>query len=342
MWRYSQLLPVRSPSSVVSLGEGWTPVLASRELVKQFGMERILIKDESRNPTFSFKDRGLCVAISKHIELGARSFALPSAGNAAVSMSAYCAAAGVQAHVFMPTDTPALFFRECQMYGTDTVGVPGTIADSGSSMRSSPHNWVDLSTTREPYRVEGKKTMGFEISEQLGWNVPDAIVCPTGGGTAIIGIWKAFSELEEIGLVGSERPRLYVVQTEGCAPVVRAIERGQDDVEMWQDCRTKALGLRVPKPFAGRLILRAIRESGGSALSVPESAIDPMRVTIAQVEGLNVCPETAVAFLGLKGLIETGKIETDDNAVVLNTGAGYRYYTAASIGSQGLSTKADR
>lgn len=331
MWRYAELLPVRSWSSVVSLGEGWTPMLSSRGLARNLGMQRVFIKDESRNPTFSFKDRGLCVAISKHIELGAVSFALPSAGNAAVSMCAYCAAAGVRAHVFMPADTPPVFFRECEMYGAETMRVPGTIADCGTRMKKLAGDWVDLSTTREPYRVEGKKTIGFEISEQLGWNAPDAVICPTGGGTAIVGIWKAFNELEEIGLAGNKRPRLYAIQTEGCAPVVRAIENGQDDIELWQECRTRALGLRVPKPFAGQLILRAIRESGGSALSVSESAIDSMRDAVARAEGLNVCPETAVACLGLKRLIELGKVQTDENVVVLNTGAGYRYSTSISV-----------
>jgi threonine synthase len=239
----------------------------------------------------------------------------------------------VEAHVFMPSDTPSVFFEECQMYGAETTRVPGTIADCGTKMRKLAGNWIDLSTTREPYRVEGKKTMGFEISEQLGWNVPDAVICPTGGGTALAGIWKAFGELEAIGLVGSERPRLYAAQTEGCAPVVRAIESAQDDVEAWQDCRTRALGLRVPKPFAGQLILRAIRESGGSALSVPESAIDPMRLTVARAEGLSVCPETAVACLGLQRLIELGKVQADENVVVLNTGAGYRYSISISAKS---------
>lgn len=336
MWRYAQLLPVRSSSSVVTLGEGWTPLLTFRVLSRQLGIEKILVKDESRNPTSSFKDRGLCAAISKHIELGVRSFALPSAGNAAVSMSAYCAAAGVEAHIFMPSDTPSVFFKECQMYGADTTEVPGTIADCSTKMRSLARDWVDLSTTREPYRVEGKKTMGFEISEQLGWQVPDAVVCPTGGGTALIGIRKAFDELEEIGLVGSERPRLHAIQTEGCAPVVRAIEMGQDNIEAWQVCRTRALGLRVPKPFAGQLILRSIRDSGGSALSVSESAIDPMRLMVARAEGLNVCPETAVAFLGLRRLIELGKVQVDENVVILNTGAGYRYSTADPVKSDRL------
>jgi threonine synthase len=300
-------------------------MLTLRNLSRNLGMNRLLVKDESRNPTSSFKDRGLCVAISKHLELGAKSFALPSAGNAAVSMSAYCAAGEAQAHVFMPKDTPPVFFRECRMYGAETVEVSGTIADCGARMRSLGRNWTDLSTTREPYRVEGKKTMGFEISEQLNWAVPDAIVCPTGGGTAIIGIWKAFDELEQIGLVGHQRPRLYAVQSDGCAPVVRAAETGMEDVEAWQGCRTQALGLRVPKPFAGKLILRAIRSSGGGALSVPESAIDSMRLALARSEGLNVCPETSAAILGLKRLIELGKIELDESVVVLNTGAGYRY-----------------
>ncbi|MFW9795951.1 MAG: threonine synthase [Candidatus Thorarchaeota archaeon] len=325
MWRYSQLLPVKSPTCVVSLGEGWTPLLLSRRLGKHIGLQLLRIKDEAQNPTTSFKDRGLCTAVSKHFELGAKAFALPSAGNAAVSTSAYAAAAGLEAHIFMPDDTPEPFFQQCELYGATTKRVEGTISEAGKEMRAQNGEWTDLSTTKEPYRVEGKKTLGFEICEQLGWSVPDAVICPTGGGTAIIGIWKAFDELETIGLIGSERPRMFAAQSEGCAPIVRAIEKGTDAIETWVNGETEALGLRVPHPFAGRLILQAIRNSGGSAVAVAEREIKTARRTASKLEGLDFCPEAAVGICGLRNLIESGKIDYDEEVVLLNTGSGARY-----------------
>ena len=325
MWRYSQLLPVKSPSYVISLGEGWTPLLQSRQLGQHLGLRMLRIKDESQNPTGSFKDRGLSTAISKSLELGAKSFALPSAGNAAVSASAYSAAAGVSAHIFMPDDTPEPFFKQCELFGAEAVRVRGTISDAGQEMRKRNGDWTDLSTTKEPYRVEGKKTLGFEISEQMGWSVPDAIICPTGGGTAIIGIWKAFEELETLGLVGSERPRIYAAQSGGCAPVVRAIEKGTDNVEPWVNGKTMALGLRVPSPFAGRQILNAIRNSGGGGVAVAEHDIEPTRRLVARLEGLDICPESAVGIAGLRNLIDAGTIDFDEDVILLNTGSGVRY-----------------
>ena len=325
MWRYSQLLPVKSPSCVVSLGEGWTPLLLSRRLGKHIGLKMLRIKDEAQNPTTSFKDRGLCVAVSKHYELGAKAFALPSAGNAAVSASAYAAAAGLKSYIFMPDDTPYGFFSQCVLFGAVTTRVTGTISDAGAEMKKQNGDWTDLSTTREPYRVEGKKTLGFEISEQTGWSVPDAIICPTGGGTAIIGIWKAFEELETIGLIGSERPKMYAAQSGGCAPIVRAIEQGTDEIEPWVNGETEALGLRVPSPFAGRLILNAIRQSGGGAVAVAEQDIEPTRRMASKLEGLDICPETAVGICGLSNLVDSGKIDYDEDVILLNTGSGARY-----------------
>lgn len=319
------LLPVKSPSCIMSLGEGWTPLILTRRLGTHFGLRCLRIKDESRNPTLSFKDRGLCAAVSKHIELGAKSFALPSAGNAAVSTSAYCAASGVPAYIFMPEDTPSQFFKDCAMYGAATRSTPGTISDSAKAMRAEKGNWVDLSTTKEPYRVEGKKTLAFEIAEQLGWEVPDAIVCPTGGGTALVGIWKGLDELEAIGLIGKERPRMYATQSEDCAPVVRAFETGNDTIEAWQNAQTKAYGLRVPHPFAGRLILSALRRSGGGAIAVAEMEIDPMKQIVAKMEGLDICPEAAVGLAGLQNLVESGQVDYDEDIVVLNTGSGVKY-----------------
>lgn len=325
MWRYSMLLPVKSPSFILSLGEGWTPLILTRRLGTHLGLRCLRIKDESRNPTLSFKDRGLCAAISKHVELGATAFALPSAGNAAVSASAYSAAAGVPCHIFMPEDTPSQFFKDCTMYGAITASSPGTISDSASVMRHQNGNWIDLSTTKEPYRVEGKKTLAFEIAEQLNWEVPDAIICPTGGGTALIGIWKGLDELEAIGMIGKERPRLYAAQSEGCAPVVTAFETDADTIESWQNGQTKAYGLRVPHPFAGRLILSALRRSGGGAVAVAEIEIESTRSIAAKMEGLDICPEAAVGLAGLRNLVESGDIDYDEDVVVLNTGSGVKY-----------------
>lgn len=334
MWRYSQLLPVNSPSFIFSLGEGWTPLLSARRISKHFGLRILRIKDEGQNPSLSFKDRGLCVAISKHLELGSDSFALPSAGNAAVSTSAYCASAGVEATIFMPTDTPQLFFQACQSFGATTVQIEGTISDCAVEMNRRNGDWTDLSTTKEPYRIEGKKTLAFEIAEQMGWKVPDVIICPTGGGTGIIGIWKGFEELETIGLIGKERPRLYAAQSGGCAPVVRAIEKGIEDVEPWLNGETSAYGLRVPKPFAGRLILNAIRSSNGGAVAVAESEIDSVRRLVARMEGLDICPEAAVGLAGLWNLAETGEIDYDEDIVLLNTGSGSRYRLSESSEDQ--------
>jgi threonine synthase len=334
MWRYSQLIPVNSPSFVISLGEGWTPLLSARRISKHFGLRILRIKDEGQNPSLSFKDRGLCVAISKHLEIGSDSFALPSAGNAAVSMSAYCASAGVEATIFMPTDTPQTFFQACQSFGATTIQIEGTISDCAVEMNRRNGDWTDLSTTKEPYRIEGKKTLAFEIAEQLGWKVPDVIICPTGGGTGIIGIWKGLDELETIGLIGKERPRLYAAQSGGCAPVVRAFEKGIEDVEPWFNGETSAYGLRVPKPFAGRLILNAIRSSNGGAVAVAESEIDSVRRLVARMEGLDICPESAVGLAGLWNLAETGEIDYDEDIVLLNTGSGSRYPLSESSEDQ--------
>lgn len=325
MWRYSMLLPVNSPSFVTSLGEGWSPLVLTRRFGTHIGLKMLRIKDESRNPTLSFKDRGICCAISKNLELGATAFALPSAGNAAVSASAYSAAAGVPVNIFMPEDTPKMFFDDCHLYGALTVSTSGTLSDSASTMKKQNGNWMDLSTTKEPYRVEGKKTLAFEIVEQLGWTIPDVIVCPTGGGTAIIGIWKGLDELEGIGLIGSERPRLYAAQSEGCAPVVRAYETGADSIEPWKNSSTQAYGLRVPKPFADRLIMGALRQSGGGAVAVAEHEIPHIMSLAGKLEGLDVCPETAVGLAGLGNLVESGQIDGDEEVVILNTASGVKY-----------------
>jgi threonine synthase len=339
LWRYSQLLPVKSPSFIFSLGEGWTPLINTRRLGKHIGLRFLSIKDEAQNPTGSFKDRGLCVAVSKHLELGSNSFALPSAGNAAVSTCAYSAAGGAECHIFMPSDTPEPFFYDCVNYGAETVRVDGDISDCGKAMRRAEGDWTDLSTTKEPYRVEGKKTLAFEIAEQMGWKVPDAIVCPTGGGTALIGIWKGLGELEALGLIDSKRPRMYAAQSAGCAPIVKAIEQGNEEIQPWQNCETEALGLRVPSPFAGRLILATIRQSGGSAVAVAEQEIEPCHRMAARMEGMDFCPEAAVGLAGIRNLVEMGEIDFDEEIVLLNTGSGARYYYHSQSPNESESVK---
>jgi threonine synthase len=326
LWRYSRILPVVNSKFIFSLGEGWTPLLKSRRLGEDLGMKNLYIKDESRNPTLSFKDRGLCVAISKHLELGASSFALPSAGNAAISMSAYSAAAGVTANVFMPVTTPSSFIEACGLYGAEVVKVKGTISECGAEMKKSGGSWTDLSTTKEPYRVEGKKTLGYEICEQLNWQIPDVIICPTGGGTAIIGIWKAFNEMEALGLIETERPRLFASQVEGCAPVVKAVNENLEDIQPWDKPEeTSAYGLRVPSPFAGKLILNAISSTNGGAVPVSENEIMPMRKIAARLDGLDICPEAAVAIAGLQKLVESDELDSSDTVIMLNTASGIRY-----------------
>ncbi len=327
MWRYGALLPVRSPQYVVSLGEGWTPLLRMERLGRHIGLQGLRVKDEGRNPTASFKDRGMSASVSKHLELGREHFVLPSAGNAAVSLSAYCAYAGVHATVFMPEDTPSPFVSECKMYGAEVVLVTGTISNCGAQLRrQAREGWTPLSTTKEPYRVEGKKTIIFEIAEQLGWRLPAAVVCPTGGGTAIVAAHKALQELRAIGAVEDPGTRLYAVQTEACSPIVEAYNNGTDDVAAChRPGLTTAYGLRVPQPFAGRLILRALRDTGGRAVAVPERDIEEMRSAVGRLGGLNICPESAAGLTGLRALVEAGDIDPSEEVVVLNTASAARY-----------------
>lgn len=324
MWRYASLLPVDSHSAI-SLGEGWTPLLQPKLVHEHIGLDLLRIKQEPQNPTLSFKDRGLSAAISKHNQLGSNHYVIPSAGNAAISMSAYAAAAGGQATVYMPQDTHDTFFQACSQYGAEIIPVEGTIADCGIAVNESKKNWTDVSTTKEPFRVEGKKTLGFEICEQLKWSLPDVIVCPTGGGTALLGIWKSLKELEEVGLIGDTRPRMFAAQSEGCAPVVRAFKEETVEVKPWSNSETKALGLRVPKPFADRLVLDVLRESQGGAVAAHEESIQETRQLVAEKEGLDMCPEAAIAVAGTKRLVEQGSIDKKEEVVILNTGSGIRY-----------------
>jgi threonine synthase len=317
LWRYAEVLPIAA-TDAVTLAEGFTPLLPAGDSV--------WIKDEARNPTGSFKARGMSVAVSMARALGARALAAPSAGNAASALAAYGAAARLPVTVAMPEDTPPLFAAECRAYGARVDLVPGTIADCSRHLRThAPEGAFDVSTLREPYRVEGKKTMAYELFEQLGNRLPEVIVYPTGGGTGLVGMWKAFSEMETLGWIGRERPRLVSVQAAGCAPVVRAFESGAERTDAWPNPETRAYGLRVPAPIAGFLCLRAIRETRGTAIAIPEAAIAPAMDELAAATGLDICPETGAAWAALKALRARGFMASGERAVVFNTGAGLKY-----------------
>jgi threonine synthase len=327
LWRYRELLPLQNDAHRVSLGEGFTPLLEARTLARQLGLKRLWIKDEAQNPTGSFKDRGLSLAISRAKELGVKKVAIPSAGNAGGSLSAYAARAGIEAHVFMPRDTPLANRIEVEQYGARLTLVDGLINDCGRLIaeRKSSEGWFDLSTLKEPYRVEGKKTMGYEIAEQLGWRLPDVIIYPTGGGTGLIGMWKAFAELEELGWIGGGRPRMVSVQASGCAPIVRAFEGGRDTAEAWENAKTLASGLRVPQAVGDFLMLRAIRESGGIALSVSDEAMLAEIPQVGRAEGIFFCPEAAACVVALRRLTAQGWIKPSEEVVIFNTATGLKY-----------------
>ncbi|HEX6974783.1 MAG TPA: threonine synthase, partial [Vicinamibacterales bacterium] len=274
MWRYRELMPLFDGEEPLTLGEGWTPLIHARRLGEPLGMPNLYVKDESLNPTNSFKARGLAAAVTKASHLGAKVLSVPSAGNAANAMAAYAAAAGLEAKVFMPKDVKVPFIRECELYGADVTLVDGLITDAGriAAEKGKPLGWYDVSTLKEPYRIEGKKTMAYELGEQLGWQFPDWIVYPTGGGTGMVGMWKAFDEMERIGWkTPGTRPKMVTVQAETCAPIIRAFEQGAERSEMWQNARTVADGLRVPKAIGDFLVLRAVRESGGTAIAVSDT-----------------------------------------------------------------------
>lgn len=327
LWRYEDVLPVRDRACQVSLGEGWTPLLEAPRLAARLGVGRAWVKDEGQNPTGSFKDRGLCMAVSRAKELGAAELALPSAGNAAGAAAAYGAAAGLPVHVVVPTDTPAPILAEIRALGADIQLLDGLITDCGAIVQkgAEERGWFDLSTLREPYRVEGKKTMGYEIFEQLGGRLPDGIVYPTGGGTGLIGMWKAFAEMEALGWIGSERPKMFSVQAEGCAPMVRAWELGTPEAEVWPDAETYAAGLRVPGAVGDFLILRAVRESGGAAVAVPDTEMAAWVETVGEVTGVFACPEGGAVAAAVPVLIETGALHPDAEVVLFNTGSGLKY-----------------
>jgi threonine synthase len=333
MWRYWELLPVKDEANKVSLGEGWTPLTHVERLGKSVGLPDLWIKDEGIIPTGTFKARGLAMAVSKAKELGIEKLALPSAGNAAGAMTAYGARAGMESYVFMPVDAPDVNKIECQVVGAKVVLVNGLITDAGKMVADGvpEMGWFPLSTLKEPYRVEGKKTMGIEVAEQFDWSLPDVIIYPTGGGTGIIGMWKVFDELEELGWIGSERPRMVSVQASGCAPIPKAFDEGKEESEFWQGAATLAAGLRVPHALGDFLVLNAARESGGSALAVTDEEIMEAVGLIAREEGLFVCPEGAATLAALNHLIGDGKVDKDEKVVLFNTGSGLKYTTLFQV-----------
>ncbi len=327
MWRYWELLPVKERKNVVSLGEGWTPLTRVGRLGGAVGVPDLWAKDEGIIPTGTFKARGLSMAVSKAKELGIERLALPSAGNAAGSIAAYAARAGMECYVFMPVDAPKVNAVECQVVGAKVVLVRGLITDAGKLVSDGIEEmgWFPVSTLKEPYRVEGKKTMGLEVAEQMGWELPDVIIYPTGGGTGIIGMWKVFDELERLGWIGEERPRMVSVQAEGCAPIPKAYLEGKEESTFWEGAETLAAGLRVPKALGDFLVLRAVRESGGSALAVSDEEImDAVRL-MAEEEGLFACSEGAATLAGLKRLFEDGQVDKGERVVLFNTGTGLKY-----------------
>lgn len=327
LWRYFEISPVSDPDHALTLGEGGTPLLEAAALGREFGLDRLLVKEEGLNPTGSFKARGLGMAVSRARELGASSLAIPSAGNAGSAMAAYAAAADIPAYVFMPVDAPDVMKAESHVYGANVFLVDGLINNAGKIVREagSEIGWFDVSTLKEPYRAEGKKTMGLELAEQLGWHVPDAIVYPTGGGTGIVGMWKAFDELEAMGLIGPKRPKMIVVQAEGCAPIVKAFEQGEDHAALWKDASTLAAGLRVPIAIADYLILDAIRKSGGTALTVSDAELMDGVGLAAKHEGLFVSPEAGAAYTAAKRLRESGFLDQGDEVVIFSTGSGMKH-----------------
>jgi len=327
LWRWAELLPVRNDSFRLTLGEGDTPLVPVPRLAKTLKLKRLFIKDESSNPTGSFKARGLCVAVARALELGRREFVIPSAGNAGGALAFYAARGGAEAHVFMPKDAPRANQEEVRAAGADLWLVEGLITDAArmAAEAAKGKHWLDLSTFKEPYRLEGKKTMGLELAESFNWSLPDVVLYPTGGGTGLVGMWKAFAEMEALGWIGPKRPRMVTVQADGCAPVVRAFQDGAERTGTWQNAHTLAAGLRVPTVFADRLILRALRESRGTALAVSDAEILEAQREMAQVEGLLPCPEGAATLAGLHHLIVTGWVQPEETVVLFNTGTGLKY-----------------
>jgi threonine synthase len=328
MWRYRELLPLFDGEAPLTLGEGWTPLVHAARLGRELGLSRLFVKDESLNPTNSFKARGLAAAVTRAAALEPTALSVPSAGNAANALAAYAAAAGIPAYVFMPRDVKVPFIRECELYGAEVTLVDGLITDAGrlAAERGRALGWYDVSTLKEPYRIEGKKTMAYELGEQLGWEFPDWIIYPTGGGTGMVGMWKAFEELEQIGWKPTgRRPRMASVQAAGCAPIVRAFETGAERSELWSQARTVADGLRVPKALGDFLVLRAVRESGGTALAVTDADMVQGMRELGMREGISAAPEGGAALHAVKVLRADGRIKPSDTVVLFNTGGALKY-----------------
>jgi threonine synthase len=329
MWRYAPLLPPLDVN-IITLGEGWTPLIRTPRLGARLGAENVWVKDEGLNPTGSFKARGLSCAISMCRELGIQKVAIPSAGNAAGALAAYAAAAGIEAHIFLPRDVPEANYLEAKAYGAHVTLVDGLISDCARLVaeRAPAEGWYDVSTLKEPYRIEGKKTMGLEVAEQMDWELPDAIFYPTGGGVGMIGMWKAFQEMERLGWIGSRRPKMIAVQAEGCQPVVRAFEENEPRSRFWEDARTVASGLRVPKPLGDFLVLEAVRKSGGTAVAVSDAEMLDAGIRLASDEGIYAAPEGAGCVAALEKLLASGFLKPADRVVLYNTGTGLKYAEA--------------
>ena len=334
MWRYLEVMPVSDEGEVVSLGEGYTPLHHSERLGAAAGFTRLYVKDESLNPAGSFKARGVAAAISAAQARGVDKLAIPSAGNAAGALASYAAAAGMEAYVFMPRDTPAAFVIECRSCGAHVELVDGLISDCGKivAARKDAEGWFDMSTLKEPYRIEGKKTMGYELAEQMDWDLPDVVIYPTGGGTGLIGMWKAFEEMEEMGWIGSQRPRMVSVQAAGCAPIVRAFEQGEESATMWENAHTVASGLRVPAAVADFLMLRALRESEGTGVTVTDEELIEASHRFARYTGIFPAPEGGATLAALQKLKEKNLVDADERIVLFNTGTGYKYLEALGAG----------
>jgi threonine synthase len=330
MWRYAPLLPVRRPENIVSLHEGWTPLHRLDRLATRLECDALWVKDEGVNPTGSFKARGISCALSMCQELGIRRVAIPTAGNAGGALAAYAAAAGIEAHVFMPRDVPLANYLEARAFGAKVRLVDGLISDCGRLVAEgkASQGWFEVSTLKEPYRIEGKKTMGLEAAEQFGWELPDAIFYPTGGGVGMIGMWKAFAELQQLGWIGSKRPKMIAVQADGCQPIVRAFEQGAEFSEFWQNAATVASGLRVPKALGDFLVLDAVRESGGTAVAVSDRDAMAACEALASDEGMFVAPEGGACIAALRALRASGFLKASDRVLIYNTGSGYKYLEA--------------
>jgi threonine synthase len=333
MWRYREMLPIYDGESPVTLGEGFTPLFHARRLGASIGLDRLYIKDESLNPTNSFKARGQSAAITRAKYLGATTVALPTAGNAGNAAAAYSAAAGIACEVFIPKDAKRPFVDECRLYGANVTLVDGLITDAGrmAAEKGGPLGWYDVSTLKEPYRIEGKKTMAYELAEQMDWQWPDWIVYPTGGGTGMVGMWKAFEEIERIGWVRpGRRPRMVSVQAENCAPIVRAFQQGTEKAQPWEGASTIADGLRVPRAIGDFLILRAVRESGGTALAVADRSMVDGMLAVGKCEGVSAAPEGGAAFVAISRLVADGTIKADESVVLFNTGGALKYLDVLS------------